>query len=409
MEAASPEERPLAGRRILMIAPQPFFQPRGTPISVYHRCVALGRLGARIDLLTYPIGEAVEIEGVTIHRGPGKGLFRTIRIGPSLKKLPLDLGLFLMTVGFLIRNRYDLVHTHEEAGIFYALLSFLFRVPHLYDMHSSLPQQFGNFSFLNIPPVVGTFRLLERLTLKRSGAVITICEDLRRHVEAVDPAKPQVMIENYVDSLTAFGVDEAAERDIAARWSDPERPTVLYVGTLEPYQGLDILIRSAPDVLRRVPNVRFLVVGGSPPQVADLEAQAREAGVAEAFHFVGSVPPQHVAAFVRLADVLVSPRKSGTNTPLKIYSFLRSGRPLVATRLYTHTQVLDDSIAVLTEPEPKAFAEGIVRTLTEPEQVAELVAAAHDRAETRYGYASYLDKVRTACELVLEPRPAGAA
>ena len=54
--------------------------------------------------------------------------------------------------------------------------------------------------------------------------------------------------------------------------------------------------------------------------------------------------------------MLTSPRSKGTNTPLKIYQYLRSGKPIVATRLLTHTQVLDDDTAMLTAPDPQAFA-----------------------------------------------------
>ena len=61
-------------------------------------------------------------------------------------------------------------------------------------------------------------------------------------------------------------------------------------------------------------------------------------------------PAEEIPAFLDAADVLVSPRSLGTNTPLKIYQYLRSGRPIVATRLLTHTQVLDDEVAILTEP-----------------------------------------------------------
>ena len=64
--------------------------------------------------------------------------------------------------------------------------------------------------------------------------------------------------------------------------------------------------------------------------------------------------------------MLASPRIRGTNTPLKIYSYLRSGKPIVATNLITHTQVLTPDIALLVEPEAEAFAAGLARLIDDP-------------------------------------------
>ena len=61
--------------------------------------------------------------------------------------------------------------------------------------------------------------------------------------------------------------------------------------------------------------------------------------------------------------MLVSPRVHGTNTPLKVYEHLASGKPLVATRIWSHTQVLDDSVCFLVEPEPDSMAKGLLRAL----------------------------------------------
>ena len=63
--------------------------------------------------------------------------------------------------------------------------------------------------------------------------------------------------------------------------------------------------------------------------------------------FTGQQPAREIPGFVRPRDVLVSPRIRGTNTPLKIYSYLRSGKPIVATNLLTHTQVLTPEVARL--------------------------------------------------------------
>jgi glycosyltransferase involved in cell wall biosynthesis len=68
----------------------------------------------------------------------------------------------------------------------------------------------------------------------------------------------------------------------------------------------------------------------------------------------------------RRADVLVSPRLKGLNTPMKIYSYLDSGTAVLATRLRTHTQVLDDRTAYLVEPDPEALGDGLAELLTDP-------------------------------------------
>ena len=101
--------------------------------------------------------------------------------------------------------------------------------------------------------------------------------------------------------------------------------------------------------------------------------------------------------FLDAADVLVSPRRVGTNTPLKIYQYLRSGRPIVATRLLTHTQVLDDEVAILTGVTPEAFASGILVALTDPERARAVGASARELADTKYSYEAYLARTRQAC------------
>ena len=109
------------------------------------------------------------------------------------------------------------------------------------------------------------------------------------------------------------------------------------------------------------------------------------------------VSPSKIPAFIAMADVLVSPRLSGTNTPLKIYSFLKSGKPVVATRLWTHTQVLNDKISILVNTDAESLAKGISFALEEKE--AKLRGqAAKELAEREYTYPRYLEKIREVLE-----------
>src|SRR5437867_10087772 len=130
-----------------MIAPEPFFEPRGTPFSEFHRIRALTALGHEVDLVTYPFGEAVSLTGLRLFRSLRPPFVRRVKVGPSIAKIPLDVLLTLTVVRRALSCRYDAVHSHEEGGLVGAALAMLLRVPHLYDMHSSLPQQLSNFAF----------------------------------------------------------------------------------------------------------------------------------------------------------------------------------------------------------------------------------------------------------------------
>ena len=112
------------------------------------------------------------------------------------------------------------------------------------------------------------------------------------------------------------------------------------------------------------------MAGGKPDQVEKARRQARAAGIDDVTIFAGERPAEEMPAYLLACDVLVSPRSRGTNTPLKIYQYLRSGKPIVATRLLTHTQVLSDETAILTGASPREFADGIIAALQDPARAA---------------------------------------
>lgn len=393
--------------KVLMIAPQPFREPRGTPISVFQRLTGLSALGHEVDLLTYPYGEDVSIPGVTIHRGPRVPGLKGVKIGPSLPKLLLDVLLLAKAVAMLARKRYDVIHSHEEAGFFAPLLSALFGTRHVYDMHSSLPRQLGNFRYGKYEGLVKLFAVLERWTVNTSDAVITIGSDLERHVKEINPHANQVRIENLPVQAGGGDLDGREVARLRQELGLEGRQVVLYTGTLEGYQGIDLLLESATIAAKQCPDLVLLIVGGKPDQVEHWRREAGARGLGDTVRFVGSVPLEVVPAYMELAGILVSPRTGGISVPLKIYSYLLSGKPVVATRLPTHTLVLTDETAVLVEPSGPAFAEGIARLVRDPELGRSLGAAARRFAEKQYDPAEYLDKLNS-LYLSLEPsRAAG--
>ena len=383
-----------------MIAPEPFFEPRGTPFSEYHRIRALIELGHTVDLVTYPFGKNVTMQGLRVFRCGRPPFIHDVRIGPSLAKVPLDLAITVTTIRRVLAERYDVIHSHEEGSFIGVLLAGLLGVPHLYDMHSSLPQQLSNFSYTRSPLLTALFGWMERFVIRRSRVVIVICPQLEETVRAVDTSVPVVLIENAPGSGDApiEGTGAAIRTELGI---DREPPLVLYTGTFEHYQGLDLLFAAARLVKAARPDVRFVLAGGRSEQIAQAAKEIAHDGLAQHVIFAGQRPAEEIPRFLDAADVLVSPRSTGTNTPLKLYQYLRSGRPIVATRLLTHTQVLDDDVAVLTPATPEGFAEGILKAINDPALGRAVGARAQLLAETKYSYEAYLNRTRQACEFLL--------
>jgi len=377
--------------RVLMLAPEPFFEPRGTPFSEYHRIKALVELGYHIDLVTYPIGQDVSLPNLRIIRCHGLPFVRHVPVGPSFVKVGLDVQLAIAAIRLVRSTRYVAIHSHEEAGILGAWMARRLRIPHLYDMHSSLPQQLGNFSYSRSRLVCHLFERAERAMIDGSRVVITICQELQDTAKALGAGERAVLIENVMGG----DVETAVPVAVRERWQIPATvPLVLYTGTFEPYQGLELLYAAAARLRVRHPTARILIVGGNAEQVGKARATAERDRLPVVF--TGRRPPREIPAFIEACDILVSPRSAGTNTPLKIYSYLRSGRPIVATDRRTHTQVLEPGTALLTPAEPDAFAHAIGYLIERPDERAKLAAAAGELSERKYSRERYVAKTREA-------------
>ncbi len=373
-----------------MVAPQPFFRARGTPFSVLHRIRALCSAGHQVDLITYPFGEDISFDGLTIHRAAKPPLVNDVKIGPSFAKILLDWPVYQLTKRLLRENSYDVLHSHEEAAFFCVGLAKKHSLLHVYDMHSSLPAQLKTFGSFDVAPIRGTFEYLENKVLKTCDGVITICEDLADTALPICGDTPHAMIENTADDRKAFGSDREDVRD-AFRLDG--KHVILYTGTFESYQGLDILLVAMQVLVERQPKAHLLMVGGQAHQIESYKSMAKRLGIDENITFTGMISPSRIPSFQDVSDIIVSPRSSGTNSPLKIYGYMRCGRPVVATNLFTHTQVLDDSVALLVDPTPDALAAGIERLISDPDLAASIGAAATRRAEADFSDDAYVRKV----------------
>jgi len=366
---------------VLLLAPHPFYQDRGTPIAVDLLLRSLSARGDRVDVLTYHEGMDRAYSGpgeVRIHRIPPPPGCRNIRPGFSIKKLIADAYMHRMAMKMVRAQSYDVVHAVEESAFMAMRIRHRTGIPYIFDMDSSMPDQIAD----KLPPLklfLPFFRLFEHRAIRRAMAVTAVCDSLADL--ANQSGSPRTAI------LRDIPLNETMASDQPTRGFRTElglqATCLLYIGNLEPYQGIDLLLKSFAKVCHRT-DAHLIIVGGIPGHVQLYRQLAIKLGIADRTHILGPRPLSDMSALMSEADILVSPRVHGSNTPMKIYSYMASSRAILATDLSTHTQILDSTTACLASPEPEAFAAAMLELINDKNHRDELGREAKRVVETRY-------------------------
>ncbi|MDO8932729.1 MAG: glycosyltransferase, exosortase A system-associated [Rhodocyclaceae bacterium] len=188
-------------------------------------------------------------------------------------------------------------------------------------------------------------RALETWALRRVDHAFTICEGLRRDIVGRGiPADKVTVIPNAVD-IEAFRLSGEPDAELKSRLSLDGAVVIGFVGSFYAYEGLDLLLDAATDILARRPELRILLVGGG-PQEANLKAQALRLGIADKVIFTGRVPHGEVSRYYDLIDLLAYPRHSmrltELVTPLKPLEAMAQGRVFVASDVSGHKELIRD-------------------------------------------------------------------
>lgn len=374
---------------ILLLASHPFYQDRGTPIAVNLLLKVLSARAYRIDLVTYHEGRDIDYgSNVEIHRIFDIPFVRNIRPGFSWKKVVCDFFMFFKVISLAMRNRYDIVHAVEESVFMALVVKLLFRIPYVYDMDSSLSQQIVEkhpaWRFLS--PLMKFF---ERIAIKNSAAVVPVCDSLSEIAKKYNPRRLTMLrdvslLEDAKKSEPSSNLRK--ELGIAGL-------ILMYVGNLEMYQGVDLMLESFMLTLKQMNAAALIIIGGIIADVEKYKKKSFALGITDKVHFLGPKPIESLNDHLSQADVLVSPRIKGNNTPMKIYSYLHSGKAILATDLPTHTEVLDSSVAVLAEPSPERFSEGMLRLIRDESLRLRLGENGKKLIEEKYSYESFKREV----------------
>lgn len=238
----------------------------------------------------------------------------------------------------------------------------------------------------------GTWNRASRYIAKHCIGIVVVSKGLEEFYKRNGvPAEKIRPVPNGI-SLSDFTSVEPKEVARERLGLPQDKHIVLYIGRLDGWKGTDTLLL-ASDVLPD--DYLVALIGGEPNQIAQLESRYTRA------RFLGSRPYRELANNQAAADVLVVPNTAKNDisvrftSPLKLIAHMASKRPIVASDLPSIRELVNDSSAVLVQPDnPHALAEGIQRALHES-AIAEQAYAQVQSLDWSYRAQSIIDFIRT--------------
>src|SRR5262245_5400296 len=152
----------LRTKRILMIAPTPFFADRGCHVRILGQAKALLRLGHQVTLCTYHLGR--DVDGIPTERTLAVPWYQKLSAGPSWHKFYIDLLLLWRVLVACRKSRPEIIHAHLHEGIVIGkIASRLFGVSLVADLQGSLTDELLAHKFIpNVRWVIGFVRWVEK-------------------------------------------------------------------------------------------------------------------------------------------------------------------------------------------------------------------------------------------------------
>jgi len=303
------------------------------------------------------------------------------------------------------RGHYQVVHAVEESVFMAMLIRLCLRTPYVFDMDSSLPQQMTE-KFRALAAFSPILKWFEGRAIRHALAVVPVCDALAQLARPYAPRKLCLLrdVSLLAPEHSPIGGPPIGGPTVGGELppalSALLHPCFLYIGNLERYQGLDLLLDGFALLLKSGVKASLVIAGGKETDIRHYQAKAEIADLGKNVRFLGPWPISRMAELFAVSDVLVSPRTQGNNTPMKIYSYLQSGKPILATDLPTHTQVLSPDVAVLASPTPERFAAGMRELVEHPDQGRAMARRAKALADEQYSWPVFERTVRELYEWI---------
>jgi glycosyltransferase involved in cell wall biosynthesis len=326
--------------KILMLAPTPYFSDRGCHVRIYEEARALTALGEEVRIVTYHLGR--NIPGIETIRIPVVPWYRKLSAGPSWHKPYLDILLFFAALRTARRFRPDIIHAHLHEGAFIGLLLKLFlAVPLIFDCQGSLTAEMIDHGFIGRSSLLyRLFAFLERQINRRTDFIITSSgpgAEALRSDWGVGADRVLALLDGV--NSTDFAPRSRAEARRALNLPE-EGIVAVFLGVLNRYQGVDLLLETIGLLRDKGSRVHFLIMGFPEERYRRL---AEEAGIGEMVTFTGRVDYGRASLYLSAGDIALSPKISLTEANGKLFNYMACGLPTVVFETPVNREILGDA------------------------------------------------------------------
>lgn len=380
--------------RILVLAPTPYFADRGCHVRIYEEARALIRHGHDVRIVTYHLGR--DMPGIPVYRIPCMPWYRKLAAGPSWHKPYLDILLFLKALAVARKFGPDMIHAHLHEGAFIGIfLKCLLGIPLLFDCQGSLTGEIADHGFVKEGSLLyRLFRGVEGFVNRSADRIITSsgpgADDLRDRWRM-----PENKVRVLMDGVDTDEFAPRAGAEARRRLGIPaDIPVAVFLGILNTYQGLDILLDVASLLRDRGTLVHFLVMG-FPEE--DYRRRAAERGLADRMTFTGRIDYGDAAGLLTAGDVAVSPKISLTEANGKLFNYMACGLPIVAFDTPVNREILGEAGAYARFGDTGDFADRVEDLILNRGKRRELASRVREKAVREHSWEARGAELESVC------------
>lgn len=347
---------------MLVVAPTPYFADRGCHVRIYEEARALQARGVEVQVVTYPLGRT--IPGVPTSRTIRVPWYRKLEAGPSIHKVYIDGLLLMKTLAETRRFRPHVVHAHLHEGASIALAARLVtRVPFVFDIQGSLADELAAHGAGNRGGAFyGFARRVERFLYRRSDALV-VNSVAAAGLLAREFGVPTERVTVAPDAVAAREVASSDAAGVRSTLGLGDGPVIAFLGLMNVYQGMDLLIGALPRLFEKRPDATALLMGFPEEQY---RRRVEAAGLSSRVRFTGRVPYEDVTRLLSAATIAVSPKMTSSEGNGKLLDYMAAGLPTVAFDTPVNREILGDDGLLVAQQDPDALADALIAALDEP-------------------------------------------